>query len=137
MAQTFYYFRLRETTLFKRVQRLSHKFPVITYSDPEKKKKKYIFIFIIFNFKGLFFGTMKPPIISDPGVWCVHCMFVSQSIRYLVVYLDLCKCVVVSQRINQSLHPCPSDEVGFQVQTLQCLVRPQHVTERLGGGTRK
>lgn len=80
---------------------------------------------------------MKPPIISDPGVWRVHCMFVSQSIRYLVVYLDLCKCVVVSQRINQSLHPCPSDEVGFQVQTLQCLVRPQHVTERLGGGTRK
>lgn len=50
---------------------------------------------------------------------------------YLVVYLDLRENVVVSQCINQSLNSCTSDEVGFQVQTLQRLVRPQHVTEGL------
>lgn len=71
----------------------------------------------------------------DPGV-CV-CMFVSHSMCYLVVYLDLSDCIIVSQCINQSLHPETSDEVGFQVQTLQCLVHPQHVTERLGGGARQ
>lgn len=51
--------------------------------------------------------------------------------RYLVVYLDLRESVVVSQRINQSLNSCTSDEVGFQVQTLQRVVGPQHVTEGL------
>lgn len=61
------------------------------------------------------------------------CRHVSQSIWYLVVYLDLCECVIVSQCIDQSLHPCPGDKVGLQVQTSQCLVHPQHVTERLGG----
>lgn len=64
--------------------------------------------------------------------WCV-----SQIIWYLVVYLDLCECVVVSQRVDHSLNPRPGDEVGLQVQTSQRLVGPQHVTERLGGGTRK
>ncbi len=67
---------------------------------------------------------MKLLIMSEPGVGlCVcACMCMSQSIWYLVVYLDLCECVIVSQRINQSLHPCPGDEVGLQVQTSQRLV---------------
>lgn len=89
--------------LYLRVRRLSHKFPVITYSDPEKKKKKYIFIFIIFNFKGLFFGTMKPPIISDPGVWCVHaCLCHKASVTWLSILIS----VSVSLSRNASTKAC-------------------------------
>lgn len=56
---------------------------------------------------------------------------------YLVVYLDLCECFIVSQRIDQSLHPHPCDKIGLQVQSLQRLVHPQHLTERLRRRKRK
>ena len=69
-------------------------------------------------------SNMKSLTISDTAVCHVTSV-------YLVVYLDLCECVIVSQRIDQSLDPCPGDEVGLHVQTLKCLVQPQHFTERL------
>lgn len=100
-----YYFKLHETTLFTRVQRVSE-LPCNHLQWP-------------------FQGSLWPFQILVDVCGC-----------YLVVDLDLCECVVVSQRINQSLHSCPGDEVGFQVQTPQSLVLPQHVAERLGGGTR-
>lgn len=63
-------------------------------------------------------------------------VYVPENICYLVVYLDLCERVVISQCINQSLNSYPGDEIGLHVQTLQYLVYLEHVTECLGGEER-
>lgn len=129
----FYYFSLRETTLFKKAQGLPQSWVPCNHLQwpwvmtAIKKTNK----------KGEMQKKKKKPFSDLVVCVYVHICVCHKAIWYLVVYLDLCECIIVSQRVHQSLHPCPGDEVGLQVQTSQRLVRPQHVAERLWGGTRK